>query len=371
MKRVRRSLRQRVFSFDPFLMGCTLGLSLISILALFGGKEEFGTHALFMQIAMTALGVLLVILLASLDYENIVEKYSIPAYLGSVLLLTITLIFGFSIGSNRSWIEIPFTGFSIQPSEFVKAVYIMTFAKHLSMVKDTINKPKTLLGLAAHAGIIIGLVLLSGDLGVALVYLGITAVMLFFAGLDFRYFLAVILLIAFAFPFIWTFLETYQQQRILIGFNPDLDPSGYGKQPIIGRKAIINGGFFGKGLFGGHYYTTLPIAESDFMFATLAEKFGFVGGFLVIALLFLLVVRILMIAKGARQDYGKYICVGVAAMIVLQSIINLGMCLVMLPVIGVTLPFVSAGGSSVLATYLIIGMVHSVRAGKNKYFLDT
>lgn len=371
MKRVKRSLKQRIFSFDPFLLACTLGLSLISILTLFGGKEEFGTHALVMQSAMTVLGMVMVIFLSSVDYEEIVEKYSVPAYLGSVILLTVTLIFGFSIGSNRSWIEIPFTGFSIQPSEFVKAVYIMTFAKHLSMVKETINKPKTLLALAAHAGVIIGLVLISGDLGVALVYIGITAVMLFCAGLDLRYFLAAILLVAFAFPFIWTFLEPYQQQRILIGFNPDLDPAGYGKQPIIGRKAIINGGFFGKGLFGGYYYTTLPIAESDFMFATLCEKFGFLGGFLVIALLFLLVVRILMIARQARKDYGKLICVGVAAMIVLQSMVNLGMCLVMLPVIGVTLPFVSAGGSSVLATYLIVGMVHSVRAGKNKYFLDT
>ncbi len=369
MKHVRRSLKQRVFSFDPFLLICTLAPSFISILALFGGKEEFGTHALFMQTAMTVLGVFLVIFLASLDYEKIVETYSIPAYLVSVILLAATLVFGFSIGSNRSWIEIPFTGFSIQPSEFVKAVYIMTFSKHLSMVKDKINKPKTLLALAAHAGIIIGLVLLSGDLGVALVYMGITVVMLFCAGLDWRYLLAAVLILAFAFPFVWTFLEDYQQQRILIGFDPDLDPSGYGKQPIIGRKAIIAGGFFGKGLFGGYYYTTLPIAESDFMFATLAEKFGFVGGFLVIALLLLLVFRTLMIAKNAKQNYGKLICVGVAAMIVIQSIINLGMCLVMLPVIGVTLPFVSAGGSSVLATYIIVGMVHSVHAAKNKYFL--
>ena len=371
MKRVKRSFTDRLFSFDPFLLACTLGLSFISILALLGGKEEFGTHALFMQTAMTVLGVGMVIFLSSLDYEDIVEKYSIPAYLGSVALLALTLIFGFSIGSNKSWIEIPFTGFSVQPSEFVKAVYIMTFAKHLSMVKDTINRPKTLLKLAVHAGIIIGLVLASRDLGVALVYVGITAVMLFCAGLDLRYFLAAILLVAFAFPFIWTFLEPYQQQRILIGFNPDLDPVNYGKQPILGRKAIINGGFFGKGLFGGHYYNSLPVAESDFMFATLAEKFGFVGGFLTIVLLFLMVVRILMIARGARKDYGKLICVGVAAMIVIQSFINLGMCLVLLPVIGVTLPFVSAGGSSVLATYIIVGMVHSVRAGRNKYFLDT
>ena len=106
------------------------------------------------------------------------------------------------------------------------------------------------------------------------------------------------------------------------------------------------------------------------LFATLAEKFGFVGGSFVIAFLFLLVFRILVIARNTKQDYGKLICVGVAAMIVIQSIINLGMCLVILPVIGVTLPFVSAGGSSVLATYIIVGMVHSVNAARNKYFLE-
>ena len=370
MKIVKKSFWQRIFSFDPFLLACTLGLSLISLLALFGGKEDFGLRAFLMQFAMTFLGTLLLMFIAAVDYEKIVETYSIAAFLGSVVLLCITLIFGFSIGENRSWIEIPFTGISIQPSEFVKAAYIMTFSKHISMVKDTINKPKTLLGLGVHAGVIVGLVLLSGDLGVALVYIGITAVMLFCAGLNIWYFVAVIALMAIAFPFLWDFLAPYQQERILVGFNPDLDPGGKGLQPIISRKAIINGGFSGRGMFGGYYYTTLPIAESDFMYATVCEKFGFLGGFAIIALMILAVVRILIIARDVRQDYGRYICVGVAAMLILQTLENVGMCLALVPVIGITLPFVSAGGSSVLATYIIVGMVHSVRAGKNKFYFD-
>lgn len=370
MKLVKRTVKDRLFRFDPLLLACTGGLSLISILVLFGGREEFGSYAFVMQSAMSAMGILAVVVLASLDYEQIVEKYSIPAFLLSVILMSVTLIFGFSIGANRSWLKIPFTSFSIQPSEFVKAAYIMTFSRHLSMVKETISKPKTVLFLGLHAGIIIGLVLLSGDLGVALVYIGITGIMLFCAGLDLRYFLVAAVLIAIIFPFLWEHLDVYQQQRILVGFNPELDPSGYGKQPIIGRKAIINGGFFGRGLKGGYYYTTLPIAESDFMYATLCEKFGFVGGFLVIVLLFLTVARILVIGRSSRQDYGRYICVGVAAMLILQSLENIGMCLVLVPVVGITLPFVSAGGSSVLATYIIVGMVHSVHAGKNKYYLD-
>lgn len=369
MKIVKRSLLDRLKCFDPFLFLCIGGLTVISLLALWGGRGDFGSRAFFMQLAMSVVGMGMVVFIASLDYEHVVNKYYIVAFLGSVFLMAATLLFGFSVGGNRSWLELP-GGFSVQPSEFVKAAYIMTFSKHLSMVQKTINKPKTLLGLGIHAGMIVGLVLISGDLGVALVYIGITAVMLYCAGLSGWYFVAVFALIALAFPYLWDLLEQYQQERILVAFNPDIDPTGKGQQSIIGRKAIINGGLFGCGVEGGYYYTTLPVAESDFMYATLCEKMGFVGGFAVLALMFLAVIRILMIARHARQDYGKYICVGVAAMLVIQTAVNVGMCLVLVPVIGITLPFVSAGGSSVLATYIIVGMVHSVRASRSKFYLD-
>lgn len=369
MKVVKRSLLEKLKCFDPFLLLCTGALSLISIAVLWGGRGDFGTRAFLMQLAMSLVGIVAAVFIASLDYEHIVNKYYIAAFMASILLMAFTLLFGFSVGGNRSWLELP-GGFSVQPSEFVKAVYIMTFSKHLSMVKDKINKPKTLLGLGIHAGIIIGLVLISGDLGVALVYMGITAVMLYCAGLSGWYFIAVIALLALAFPYLWDILERYQQERILVAFNPDIDPMGKGQQSIVGRKAIINGGIFGCGLDGGYYYTTLPVAESDFMYATLCEKLGFLGGFGVLAIMLVAVLRVLWIARHARQDYGKYICVGVAAMLVIQTAVNVGMCLVMVPVIGITLPFVSAGGSSVLATYIILGMVHSVRAGRSKFYLD-
>ena len=368
MKIVKRSWREKLKCFDPFLMLCTAGLSLISVAVLWGGRGDFGSRAFYMQLAMSVVGVFAAVVLASFDYEHIVSKYYIVAFLGSVFIMAVTALFGVSIGSNRSWLEIG--GFSIQPSEFVKAAYIMTFSKHLAMVKHKINKPKTLLGLGIHAGIIIGCVLISGDLGVALVYMAITAVMLFCAGLSGWYFVAVLAVLALAFPYLWDMLELYQQERILVAFDPDIDPTGKGQQSIIGRKAIINGGLTGCGIEGGYYYTTLPVAESDFMYATLCEKLGFFGGVGIMILMMLAVIRILMIGRHARQDYGTYICVGVAAMLVIQSVVNIGMCLVMFPVIGITLPFVSAGGSSVLATYIIVGMVHSVRAGRSKFYLD-
>ena len=368
MNAVRQPTSGRKYLFDPFLLACTLGLSLISLLMLWGGKEEFGTRAFIMQLLMTVAGNIAVMVISSIDYEYIVDRYYIVIGIASALFLASTVLFGMSIGSNRSWLDLGFV--TIQPSEFVKATYIITFAKHLSEVKETINQPKTLLKLGLHAGLFIGIVLATGDLGVALMYVAITAVMLFCAGLSIWYFVAAALVVILVFPYAWDLLKHYQQERILVGFNPDLDPSDKGRQPIIGRQAIINGGLLGCGIYGGYYYTTLPIAESDFAFATVCEKFGFFGGFGIMALMILAVVRIFYIAKQSRRDYGTYMCAGVGAMLVIQTLVNIGMCLAISPVIGITLPFISAGGSSVLATYITMGLVHSVITNKKRHIFE-
>ena len=362
---IMRTFKKMSHSFDPLLLSCTAGLSIISLLMLWGGRGEFGPRAFIMQLVMTVLGNFALMFIASLDYEYFVDKYYVVIGIASALFLASTVLFGMSIGQNKSWLEIG--SFTIQPSEFVKATYILTFAKHISMVKDTINSPKTLLKLGLHAGIFVGIVLMTGDLGVALVYVGITLVMLFCAGLSVWYFVAAAVIVLFIFPYLWDFLEYYQQQRILVGFNPDIDPSDKGRQPIISRQAIINGGLFGCGINGGYYYASLPIAESDFAFATVCEKFGFLGGFGVIGLMTLTVIRIFYISKNSRMEYGSYICAGVAAMLVLQTLENVGMNLAIVPVIGITLPFISAGGSSMLATYITMGLVHSVKASKKKF----
>jgi rod shape determining protein RodA len=252
--------------------------------------------------------------------------------------------------------------FQIQPSEFVKIAFIISFSKHLSMVRESINKIKTLIPLAIHAGAVVLLILLSGDLGVTLVYVGIIAIMLAFAGLSKWYFIGAIAIVAIAFPFLWDFLSEYQQMRILIGFKPELDPSGYGLQPLLSLDAISAGGFFGRGIFSGGFYEILPASHTDFIFATYCEMFGFVGAVIFLIALVLLVIRMINIAKSCRNDIGSFICVGVAAMFIVQSVLNIGMCLAMLPVIGITLPFMSYGGSSMLALYLAMGFIHAISA---------
>ncbi len=367
---IGKFIRNSFARLDKTVFICSMIITLMSLITIFGARENFGTSKLVMQIAMTAVGICAVMILANLDYRRFVEQYWIVLFIGSVALLGITLILGVTGAngtetSNKSWLTIIKIGsrsFMIQPSEFVKIAFIISFSKHLSMVKGSINQIKTLIPLAIHAGAIVGLVLLSGDLGVALVYVGIVAVMLAFAGLSKWYFIGAIGAVIILFPFLWPHLSTYQQQRILIGFQPELDPLGYGMQPLLSLDAISAGGFFGRGINSGGFYEILPASHTDFIFATYCEMFGFVGAVTFIAVLIILVVRMINIAKNCKNDFGSLICIGIAAMFIVQSVMNLGMCLAMLPVIGITLPFMSAGGSSMLALYLAMGFVHAISA---------
>lgn len=365
-----RGLWDKLRQVDPTLFFCTLILSGISLLTIFGAVDNFGRSKLVMQSAMVALGTVSIFFMANLNYRFLVDRLAIVFFVGSVLILLITLIFG-STGenmetANRSWLNIPFVNIAIQPSEFVKLAFLCTFAKHLDSVKSTINKPKTLVFVLLHAGAIASLILLSGDLGVCLVYFGIILVMLYCAGLSVWYFIGVGGILLLAFPFLWDFLRTDQQNRIIFGFNPELDVENVGMQALMSRDTIAAGGFFGQGLFGGKLYEDLPASHTDFIFATVCEKFGFLGGFIVVATLVIMAFRLIFIAVKCKDGVGRLICGGIAAIIILQTAENLWMCIATVPVVGITLPFLSYGGSSMLAMYLLIGLAHSVSAKERR-----
>lgn len=366
LKNLKANLSLGIRRVDPVLLICTIVLLGISLLTIWGAVDNFGMSKLRMQLAMGILGIFATLVVANLDYHVILDRLFWFMLIFSAAILAVTLVLG-STGAamettNKSWLTIPGIGIDIQPSEFVKITFICTFSKHLWSVHDRINRPKTLLFLLLHAGLIVGLILLSGDLGVALVYMALFLVMLFCAGLHLWYFGGALAAVAFVLPFLWDYLETYQQDRILVGFSPELDPLYRGWQPLLSRQCIENGGLFGVGLFGGGDYEQLAASHTDFILATVAEKFGFAGVLLVLAALVVMIVRILQIARLSRRDYGMYLCVGVAAVMVAQILENVGMCLGILPVIGLTLPFVSCGGSSLLATFMLVGIVHSVAA---------
>ena len=372
MKSFGRTFWDKLRRIDPVLFACTAILSLISLITIFGAIDNFGRSKLVMQSAMVIVGTVGLFILANFDYRFFVDRFAIFLFLGSALILAVTLIFG-STGANmetanRSWLNIPIINIAIQPSEFVKLAFLCTFAKHLDTVKDRINHPKTLLLLLLHAGTIAGLILLSGDLGVCLVYFGIIAVMLYCAGLSVWYFVGVAVLLVIAFPFLWDFLRVDQQNRIIFGFRPELDAENVGMQALMSRDTIAAGGFFGQGIFGGSLYEDLPASHTDFIFSTVCEKFGFIGGFVVVATLVVMAFRLVWISKSSRDGVGKLICGGIAAIIILQTAENLWMCVAAVPVVGITLPFVSYGGSSMLAMYLLMGLAHSVSAQEKKFF---
>ena len=367
MDKVKIFLHDAVRRVDPILLLCTTLLSVISLVTVYGAVDNFGMSKLKMQFAMAAAGFLITFIVANLDYHIILDRLWVVMLVGSVALLGLTLVAGdtgaTSETANRSWLTIPGIGIAIQPSEFVKITFICSFSKHLSLVQGQLGRLRSLLGLGVHAMLVVGLILLSGDLGVALVYLAMIIIMLFCAGLHPAYFIGAAVLVVILSPFLWNSLAHYQQMRILVGFNPELDPVHYGWQPLLSRNAIAAGGFFGKGISGGSIYEVLTASHTDFIFATVCEKLGFFGGSLIIMIFMVMVVRIFMIARSAfRSDCGGLVCVGIGAMLIVQVLENVGMCLAMLPVVGITLPFLSCGGSSMLATFMMFGLLHNVHA---------
>lgn len=360
---------EKLRKLDYIVLFAVVALSLISILTLAGSANDYGVKYFYIQLGAAVLGIVMMTIISTIDYEDVAERFS-PLLFGiSICLLALTLLIGKGEG-NRSWIRFSWLPIGIQPSEFVKVMYIITFSKHIHMHKEHINTLKALIPLGVHAGTIIGLVLLQGDLGSALVFMFLTVSMLFCAGLSLWYLVGGSGLVVAAAPFLWEHLKQYQKDRIIAGFWPETDPGDKGFQALMSRNAVSAGGFWGTGLSGGTEYQKVPAAHTDFIFAITGEKFGFFGAFFIIALLCVLVIRVLVLAYKMNGSYASYMCVGVAAVIIAQSLENIGMCLAKLPVVGITLPFMSYGGSSMLASFCLIGIVQSINAHRGKYFFE-
>lgn len=366
--------KEHFLHLDYVTIGIVAVLSIIGILAVHSATLSKGTSRFdFMQITMTVFGFCIMFALSYLDYDIFTKNYKI-VLIFNVCMLLFTAIFGTGADgmgdTNHNWIRIGSIG--IQPAEIGKILYIITFAAHLDRVKHRINHIKTLIGLLLHSGLIIGLVLLERDLGQATVYIAITVVMLFAAKLSLWYFAGAGVIGLASAPIIFSHLEDYQRKRILVGFNPELDPLDKGYQAIQSKTAIGSGGISGLGYRNGFLSQSdlLPAKQTDMIFAVIGEEWGFIGAVLVILLLFALVARLFFNAVSADRMSGALICAGVAGMLLYQTIENIGMCLGMLPVIGITLPFLSYGGSSVLGLYLAMGMVISVYAKNDRFYFS-
>lgn len=325
------------------------------------------------MIIAASVGLVASVIISFLDYDAIVRLWPVA---GGGCLLLLMLLFPFGEGAPgreeaRCWLRvIDFGGLVVrfQPSELAKIGFLITFTAHIETVKDNINSIKNVLLLTLHALVPIGIIIITDDLGSAMVFAFIFIGMMFVSGVQLRYF-AVAIGAAVAFiPLIWTkFLASFHKYRILAIYYPSsLSEDVYEKyiyQQQRGVNAIGSGQLWGDGLFKGTYTqsaTGVPVNESDMVFTVVGEEFGFIGAAGILLVMVFIIVRIVSVGKKSRNLTGSLLCFGTAFMIGSQTIINIGMCLKLFPCIGITLPFMSAGGSSNLCVYFAIGIVMSV-----------
>ena len=312
-------------------------------------------------------GIFAAMLISAMDYERIYRVWHLIAALG---LIPVFLTFFIGVApegtDDKAWLDLGFTTF--QPSELLKICFIITFSLHLKKIKPNINKLKYLLPLLIHGLSPVLLIFYQGDYGTALVFAFITLFMMWAGGVSWKYFLLGFSVILATSPFIYFFaLGENHRERIISLFDIDADIQGIGYQQWRGRMALANGGFTGQGFLKGDLTQAgiVPEGHNDFIFVSIGEEFGFLGCIVVILLLAAICLRCMRIARICSNDGGKYICVGFFAMLFAQSFINLGMCTSILPVIGVTLPFFSAGGTSLFCLFLGVGLVLNVYRHRN------
>lgn len=329
------------------------------------------------QAAAVCIGVAAFIIMSLIDLESIGRYWRILLVINIAVQLSLYFL-GDDRGGNRSWINLGFV--SVQPGEIGRIVFIITFAAHLMAVHEEINRWQTLLGLGLHAGLIAGAIIFAQhDAGVALSYLFIAVIMIFAAGISYKWVLGGVVVTLSAIPFLWQILGQgggFRLARILVLLDPSIDnlypDKDFYYQTAQSKIAIGAGQLTGSGYLQGlqTQYDKVPENHTDFIYTVAGEEFGFLGAMLVLLLLSLLIVRLFYVSYRAGSTFSAIMTVGIAGMFLFQTFLNIFMCLGMFPVIGLTLPLFSYGGSSVVTMYAALGVAAGVRMREKPSWLQ-
>lgn len=368
-KRFFKGLWNYIKKADIILWMLLAMISAYSLVLLRSVDYATGSGYFRTQLLAIGLGVIAAVVVTLIDYAEIANFWYLLAGF-SIFLMIYTNLFGEQVvGSGgvdaKAWINI--AGRTFQSSELVKIAFILTFAKHLDVLRkgSKLDHPLHVMLLGCHALVPMLLCELQGDTGAAIVFFAIFLTMSLSAGIKLRYFAILGGIVLVALPLLWMFvMKDYQKARFTAVFNLE-DPTVQmedGYQQYQGRISIGSGRLDGTGLFNGTRVArnSVPFQQSDYIFSVAGEELGFIGCSLILLLLLLFMVKVLHVASTSRDDLGRYICFGFFGMIALQSVSNIGMCLALLPAMGVTLPFFSAGGSSAACLYLGFGLVQAV-----------
>lgn len=337
-----------------------ISFSLIEIYSIALGQDNLNFIFFKKQLLFSIIGFILLFVFSIVDY-HFLRSLNNYFYGGAILLLLAVLLLGKTIRGTTGWFDI--AGFGIQPVEIVKIVLILFLANYFSNLATKVKTLKHFFVSAIYSLILIVLVLLQPDFGSALILGVIWFIMMIAAGFKKKYIISIILIILVLFSLAWTvFFKDYQRERIITLFNPQASSleSGYNSSQAI--IAIGSGGLIGKGVgFGSQSQLKfLPEAQNDFIFSVISEELGFLGIVLVLTFYMVFFLRSLIVLRKINNDYGIYFIIGVIGLIFIQMFINIGMNLGILPIVGLTLPFMSYGGSSLISLLILVGLMENI-----------
>ena len=336
-------------------------ISLAIVASIHYDGETIFNRTFIVQAGAYVIGFVILFIVLYFDYNGFI-KFEKFAYVATILFQCMVYIpgLGYEVNYTRAWIKIP--GFTtMQPSEFVKIAFVLLFACYLVRHKDDLKSFKGFLKAFIYAAPIVGIVAIE-DMGAGIVMAFMFIGMVFYAGLDGKLFLRLAAVFLIALPVMYRFMQGHQKDRIDAWLHPDNLSISATWQAYQAKIAIGSGGFFGKGLFNGTQkeLNFVPVKDSDFIFSVIGEELGFLGGGALIAAYTVFITRIWKIASEAKDMYGSLIAIGLMCMFGFQAFENIAMTIGLMPITGITLPFISAGGTSILANMIGIGLVLGV-----------
>lgn len=344
-------------------------LSIIGLVALFTATQETGYDEFKKQIIWLVASIIIMVIVMFINYEILVKLS--PVFYGIIILLLIAVLFTKPVNGATSWFDIG--GFSLQPSEFAKIIVILFLAFIISKVQERyiedINKPTRLLIIFATVALPLLLIIKQPDYGTAMAFCVALAMILFTAGIDKKYIIGTVIVILVTIPILYNFiLPEHAKKRIDIFLNPEEDPRGSGYNIIQSKLAIGAGQLTGMGLLKGNQTQLgyLYPKTTDFIYSVIGEEMGFIIAGTIVILYVLLVTKALYIAKTAKDSTGSLVAAGIAGVFLFHMTENIGMVMGLLPITGVPLLFVSYGGSSLITSYILIGILLNISGKRQK-----
>ena len=369
MRRFVKKIWEAFMNSDKILLLLCLVTSSLGCIVIASATAHHETlRYVFIQIGAVAIGVVLYVAVSCIDLE-FVSEHRTALVIFNILLLLLLIPFGVDYNSgNKSWIDLPLMPVAIQPAELCKITFILIMASTMARNQRKISSLRSVLAMGFQLGLLFGVnMVLSKDAGVSLIFVFIFIGMAFAGGVHLLWFGAGIGAVASVFPVIWfKFMGEHQKNRIRVLFDPTIDPLGIKERYHTKRSllSLTGGGLMGQGLFNGNrtQIGALPAQHTDYIFSAIGEEMGYVGCILVLVLLVAIIVRCVQVGTRSQDYLRRLVCFGAATALIFQVCSNVGMCIGVTPVIGLTLPFVSYGGSSVVSLYAMLGLVSGIYA---------